>query len=521
MITVFTISYCYLFFVSMSRRGGGAANQSGYTFPGHNVKMSSEKGCVVMAKKSRRRGRRIVLFTFLGILILATAYYFISGYVKSLPTLSYDYYTGDGGPASYPDARFAVMSDLHFYDSVTLGAEGTAFQEYMNSDRKLLVDSVDLLDYAISQIGGADGANGADGADGADRADGSGDGLQFVLVSGDLTKDGERINHEQTASRLQQLVDMGVRVFVVPGNHDINNSDAVRYVGDRTEPVDSVSAEEFAQIYGNMGFNGALLQDEDSLSYVAEPIPGLWVIGLDACRYRENQPGHEPVISGKISQATETWLADVLGQAISGQKAVIVVTHHGIIEHWDGQAKQHPQYLMQDYPYVGRLLASYNVRLVFTGHYHAQDITYREFDGNILYDIETGSLVTPPCAVRFCSISNNALTIESLSIVDKLRPGTDFAEQALRFSRESVISEAYKAVRSFKVPEKDSRYIAEGVGDAFMAHYYGDEDISRKPPFDVKNLGLYGRLVYMIEKYVIENPWVDACPGDNNVVIPL
>ncbi|MDR2736585.1 MAG: metallophosphoesterase [Gracilibacteraceae bacterium] len=449
---------------------------------------------------------RVVLFAVLGIMILAAAYYFISGYVKTLPALSYEYYTGDASPAPYPDVRFALMSDLHYYDGSVLGAEGEALQKYMNADRKLLLDSIELLDFAINQI---------------EAVRESDDGPQLVLVPGDLTKDGERINHEQVVARLQAFVDMGLPVYVVPGNHDINNHEAVCYVGGDEEPVDTVSSDEFAQIYGNMGFNDALMRDEDSLSYVAEPVPGLWLIGLDACRYRENQPGHESLISGKISQTTENWLVDVLKQAISRQKAVFVLTHHGVVEHWEGQAKQHPQYLIQDYQYVGRLLASYKVRLVFSGHYHAQDVAYGNFAKGFLYDVETGSLVTPPCPVRFCSISNNTMTIESVTLVDKLRPGTDFAEQALAFARASVISEAYNAARSYKVPEKDAQYVAEGVGDAFMAHYAGDEDVTKKPPFDKGELGIVGRFVYWLQKYVVENPWVNPWPEDNNVVLYL
>jgi DNA repair exonuclease SbcCD nuclease subunit len=39
---------------------------------------------------------------------------------------------------------------------------------------------------------------------------------------GDHTKDGELINHESVKDLLQQLADAGIKVFVVPGNHDIN-----------------------------------------------------------------------------------------------------------------------------------------------------------------------------------------------------------------------------------------------------------------------------------------------------------
>jgi 3',5'-cyclic AMP phosphodiesterase CpdA len=346
-------------------------------------------------------------------------------------------------------------------------------------------------------------------------------GLRFVLIPGDLTKDGERSNHEQVAGRLQTLVDKGIQVFVVPGNHDINNPEAVRYAGEGTEPVETVTAEDFAGIYANMGYGSALLRDEHSLSYVAEPVPGLWIVGLDSCRYRENQPEKPEIISGRISQESEQWLADVLSQAVSQKKAVMVLTHHGMVEHWQGQGELHPDYLMQDYQYVGRLLASYHVKVVFSGHYHAQDIAVGEFAEGTLYDVETGSLVTAPSPVRFCTIAGNTLAIESVSLLDKFRAGTDFAGKAWEFARNSVIAEAYATLRSYNVSEEEAQYIATGVGDGFMAHYYGDEDAAARPPFDENQLSVWGRAVYYTQKYVLEGLWQDVPPADNNVVLPL
>ncbi|NCC95179.1 MAG: hypothetical protein EOM10_18265 [Opitutae bacterium] len=45
----------------------------------------------------------------------------------------------------YPTARFAVFSDPHLYPR-SLGTTGPAFQDYLNKDRKLLVESEALLD---------------------------------------------------------------------------------------------------------------------------------------------------------------------------------------------------------------------------------------------------------------------------------------------------------------------------------------------------------------------------------------
>jgi hypothetical protein len=341
------------------------------------------------------------------------------------------------------------------------------------------------------------------------------------LISGDLTKDGEIINHRLIADKLKVFRDAGIRVYVVPGNHDVNNPDAVRYSGDSATPVPSVSAEEFAQIYGDCGFNAALMRDDDSLSYVAEPVEGLWLLALDDCRYRENKPGEHEITSGKISQKTADWIAMVLSEAHKRNKAVMAMMHHGIVESWKGKAKLHPDYLIAGYEEFGKFLAYWNVKFAFTGHYHAQDVTRGGFGEKFLYDIGTGSLITAPCPIRFVDIKNNFMDIRSESIVDKLHPGTDFAENARAFVKKTVKNEAIKTLRKYKTSVKDAEYIGDHVGEAFDAHYAGDEDPALRPVFDKSKLGLWGKFIYSQQKYVFEGLWADLPPADNNVTIYL
>jgi 3',5'-cyclic AMP phosphodiesterase CpdA len=414
--------------------------------------------------------------------------------------LQYDFNGDTGAALPYPDVSFAVISDIHIYDT-SLGSSGEAFEKALNSDRKLLLNSAELLDYAIRDLIASD--------------------VKFVLISGDLTKDGELINHLFIAEKLKKLKEAGIAVYVVPGNHDINNPGALSYSGANTAPVPSIRPEEFAFIYGEFGFNSALMRDDDSLSYVAEPVSGLWLLCLDACRYRENESGKEEIVSGRFNKKTAEWIAGALEAARDKRKAVITMMHHGVVEHWKGQAKLHPDYLVNDYAGFGKFLSSWNVRLVFTGHYHAQDITLGTFGDKFIYDIETGSLVTAPCPIRFAEIKNNVLQIRSDTIVDKIHGGTDFADNATAFVRKTVVIEAETVLRNYRVSPKDAAYIAGAVGDGFVAHYSGDENPSLRPTFDPSRLGLWGRFVYGLQKYALEGLWQDLPPSDNNVRIEL
>jgi predicted MPP superfamily phosphohydrolase len=417
---------------------------------------------------------------------------------KEKVVINYDNNTKAWMPPAYPDAFFSVISDIHIYDT-SLGTSGAAFQETMNSDRKLLLDSQDLLDYTINEIIESK--------------------VNFVLICGDLTKDGELVNHNIVAEKLKKLTAAGIAVYVVPGNHDINNPDAVRYNKNTTESVASITANDFARIYGDFGYNSAITRDDDSLSYVVEPVEGLWLLAMDDCRYRENEYGGHEIVSGKISQKTANWTASVLREAANNNKAVMAMMHHGVVEHWKGQKRLHPDYLIQEFAGFGSFLASWDVRFVFTGHYHAQDIARADYNGKFIYDIETGSLVTAPCPIRYVEIKNNSLNIRSETIADKIYPWTNFAHNAEAFVKKTVMMEAAKVLRKFKVSESDIAVIADAVGDAFAAHYSGDENPALQKKIDTYKMSLWGRIVLRQQQYVIDGLWKDLNIADNNVKI--
>lgn len=444
---------------------------------------------------------RKTFLIFLAAVVAVLFYSAVSGYTHSLPGLHYTFGKPAQDTASYPDTRFAVISDLHYYDT-SLGTSGPAFEKYLQSDRKLLKDSADLLALAIDHINNS--------------------GAQFVLVSGDLTKDGELICHQKVSSALSKLTENGLKVYVIPGNHDINNPQAFKYEGDRTVSVPSVTPSRFADIYSRFGYGNAIDKDTNSLSYVAEPVPGLWLVAIDSCRYKENRPGGKEIVGGKLSQGQEKWLEGIMQRAGESGKAVMVMGHHGLVEHWTGQSKLHPDYLVEDYKYTGKLLASYNVRIAFTGHYHAQDITRADFgDYGFLYDIETGSLSTAPCAVRYCTLAGNKISITSEYMAGMLHPGTSFEKNANQFVYDSVGKEAYAILRRYWVPDKDADSIAAYVAAGFVAHYKGNENEAEKPDFNGKALGLWGRIAYNTQKYVPEGMWKDLYPPDDNVTLDL
>jgi len=343
--------------------------------------------------------------------------------------------------AVYPQASFIVLSDLHFYDS-SLGISGSAFQDYLDHDRKLLKESEELIDTAISEIKPLS--------------------ADFVIISGDLTKDGEKLNHQILARKLQLLKQSGKKVFVIPGNHDIANGDAVRFVGDHKESVETVTGEEFADIYREFGYEEAIERDSHSLSYVAEPVSGLWLLGIDSNKWKENKPDEEPHVDGAITDETLSWIDSILIKAREGNKAVVVFMHHGIMEHYPNNLDFYSDYIVDNHEIVAAKLANSGVKLVFTGHFHAQDITQKtiETTGNTIFDIETGSLVTAPCPYRIVEItSGQEAVIQSRFITSIPSHPADFKSYSETYVFEGTKKLADDKLKGYWVSESDRELI--------------------------------------------------------------
>ncbi|MCX7031640.1 MAG: metallophosphoesterase [Spirochaetes bacterium] len=410
-----------------------------------------------------------------------------------------------GPRPAHPVARFAVISDLHFYDAAVLGTEGEAFAEEIKNDRKLVIESAEILGEALRMV----------------RASGA----KFLIVPGDLTWNGERVNHEGVAAMLADLERSGVQVYLVPGNHDVLNPHAAGFGPEGRKAVPGVTPGEFAEIYRDFGYGEALRRDPASLSYVAEPVPGLWLLGIDSCRYAENTPKDGPVTGGRLDPGRIAWVEAVLADALRLGKTVTVFMHHGLVEHFRDQEKSWPDYLVEDYPEIARMLAAYGVRVAFTGHYHAQDAALARFpDGSFLFDVMTGSLATAP-NVRLVAVdASGSMSIQSepvASLPSFAATGVDFASFARTYVHERIAGIAVNKMRKMHVPVRDTAALAPQIADAFLANYWGDERFTGTERLSKKGLSLMGRIVVGIQKNKIEPLWDDLEPADNNLVIDL
>lgn len=397
--------------------------------------------------------------------------------------------------------KIAVVSDLHLMNPSLLKSNGTAFQMYLMQDPKLLAESEAILQQIIAKLL-------------YERPD-------LVLISGDLTKDGELVSHRLMIRQLQLLERNHIKVLVIPGNHDINNPDAKLFDGDNAIPVPSITPSDFAKLYADFGYKHAIARDPNSLSYVAEPIRGLRVIALDANEYYNNSSTY-CVVAGHIKDGTMQWVKDQLSEANAKGKMVIGMMHHGLVEHFMGESVIFPDYLVDDWAAKADELAQAGLKVIFSGHFHANDAVQRPVNGLSIVDVETGSAVIYDSPYRIINLMDKKLYINTKHIERIFYPGLggisfhDY-EKAFTLNGTGIQAKYMLMNPPYSVPESVADQIAPVFAEAMLAHLAGDETIS-----DEANAKLQAVYEVSHDLYnILLGLYTDLPPTDGSLVVNL
>lgn len=410
--------------------------------------------------------------------------------------------------AQAPPIRFAVISDPHYMDP-QLGVTGEAFQAYVDDSQKMERESKAILESALQGVIDS--------------------GAQFVLISGDLTMEGQLINHVRFAQYLNKLEQRGIQVLVVPGNHDINNLDSAAYMGSRVRPAPTVNSATFQALYQRFGYGEALSLDPYSLSYLAEPVNGLQVLALDACRYDENKGLGYTVVDGMLKPETLAWATQHIQAARASGKQIIAFMHHGVNAHFTFEPILYPMFLTEEWRSDSTQLADAGLRVILTGHFHANDTAYLLDSHNqpipTLCDVETGSLVTYPSPYRIITVEGSSLHIETQHVTEIAADtgGLPFPEYSLAFLEPRLTAFFVWALQEVVgMSEADAVMFAPLLTQGNIAHYVGDEspdaevlepiyDIILSDPDPLHRFVAYGALSF----------WTDVPPQDNSLTLPM
>lgn len=409
------------------------------------------------------------------------------------------------GNAAAESLRMAVISDVHLMAPSLLRQDGKALEDYIANDRKLLREGPTLVREAMDSIL-------------AESPD-------VLLISGDLTKDGETVSHLYLRdSCLATLRQAGIRIFVVPGNHDVNNPHAVEFDGDKTVRVSSPSADEFAEIYSDYGYGDAIARDPASLSYVARLAPGLRILCLDACRYEDNSFEENTCITpGRLKKETLKFIKEQARAARQSGDRMIAMMHHGAVRHWKWQTIVMGEYLVDNWRQVSSMLGRLGVDVIFTGHFHSHDISTK----GKLTDVETGSLVSYPAPMRFIELDGDTMKIRTALLSGEgltFPSGNSFEEEMLEYA-----DGAMRWVVDGMIPEKVDSAAKERscaiLAKAYTSHLRGDEQMSAEDEAELKGAVQQLRketcLYAFILKHVGKNFWTDLPPADSETVLKL
>lgn len=313
--------------------------------------------------------------------------------------------------------KIAVISDLHVMAPQLLIKGGSAFDEYLQHDRKMLIESPLILETLINDILSQQ--------------------PRLTIVTGDLTKDGERVSHEMVAAQLQRLVDAGIQVLVVPGNHDINNPDAKVYDGDSQTATDTITRNEFAAIYRNMGYDESSRRDNDTLSYSRDIDEDLTILAIDACMDRLNtfvsrgDARDHCKTSGQLEPSTQQWLVDEAERATASGRRIIAMMHHHLVPHFHMEDTLAAPYMVDEAGQLCRRLIQAGVHVIFTGHLHISDISQTSLFQGKMVEIATAAAVGYPCQWRMVTCAPRAGKMQLRTIALHSLPGDkDFGERA-------------------------------------------------------------------------------------------
>lgn len=287
--------------------------------------------------------------------------------------------------------KIAVISDTHYLSS-KLALPGSALDKYEATTGRVINDLHAVLHKVIFDLQSYN--------------------PDILLIPGDITNHGERESHIDFVNIMKPLANNGTRIFVIPGNHDVNVPNSKKYEGDSSYPISSISAQEFAQLYAPYGYGDAVKRDASSLSYLAVINDSTWLLSIDSNRYEEYKTSS--ISGGRILPETMKWSLEILKEAASKDVLVMGMMHHGLVEHMPYQSVFFSDYLINDWKSNAQILADNGLKIIFTGHFHSNDITLlTSSKGNTIHDIETGSLSGYPFPYRLMTLQNKVLSIES------------------------------------------------------------------------------------------------------------
>ena len=281
--------------------------------------------------------------------------------------------------------RIALFSDPHYFPEELAGGYGDAFKE-----GQIIGHPIEQTPGVLRSVLAAIKARALRGE------------IDYLLIPGDLTREGEYIGHVRLAEILRQFEkETGIPVAVIPGNHDIDNGGASDFSNGVKEKARQMTWEEFYENYKDLGFDlpncerfvsGSESRD-GKLSYAADLGDKYRLIALDTSVRR-------------INADLRAWTVDQCEKAEAAGKTIVAMGHHNLNEQLKGQLIVMQNQGVENMRDVSEEFADAGMHFYFSGHLHMSEISPWYSDkGEVLYDVIVPGLYSFPGDYRVVGFS--------------------------------------------------------------------------------------------------------------------
>ena len=319
--------------------------------------------------------------------------------------------------ATTDDVNFIILSDLHYFAE---DSQGTTAQDKAEFNEMMLMNNAtsgyapEILDAALANVT-------------AMALQGK---IDFILVPGDLTRNAEKAAHKELVEKFKAFeLATGIPIYVINGNHDINNNRAAVYDGENLLTVKKnpemrsqldTTPEEFEALYRDFGYSSEggyysrykeiAGNSEGSLSYAIDLPNDYRLIAIDSQLYSADNTDaglNEQETAGKMSDALLEWTLSECEQAEKDGKTIIGFTHTNTVPHFDTEVDLFENFVFRDWEKAADALADAGMHYTVSGHVHMQDVaTYVSDNGEEITDITGASILNYPNMFRSVTMSS-------------------------------------------------------------------------------------------------------------------
>lgn len=300
--------------------------------------------------------------------------------------------------------NFYHLTDLHYYANEIIGSSGKTYDLKCKLDQKCMAESGAIIDSAFKSVS-------------EDKE------TEIVLISGDLTFDGEQQSHDALVQKLRKLQDNDKRVFITFATHDFYMH-ARKYTDEEGETeLPKYTRAELRELYNDFGYSEAIAEHKNSYSYCVQLTDDVRMLAL-------NDDGDFDEFCGYYNDLL-FWIKDQVEDAKKAGCEIFAMTHHPIIEPSPIYPLFSHKAMLGGYEFTTPYLADLGLKYVFVGHTHIHDIDYLDTKkGNRIYQINTAALTAYPLAYRKVEYSDAGMDVKTVQVkeIDRDLGGKDVIE---------------------------------------------------------------------------------------------